>query len=297
MKSKWSYIKLAVVEIALFCEAFVLTTLINNFVGTGNLFAIDWKFSFQAVILMALIPLTFSLTIGSWEYWYYNLLASLAMSGGIMVPLIQFGAAYALIIGGATFLVFSLESYRSYKIKNILIKFDPNLILRFSVKGILLVFSLLAGMMIILNEQKIKEIDISHTIAIALEEPIRKTVNSQLQQQMQTQISFSGYSAEEVTALLKEYGISPNNEAPLIANTENVNIREIVQKKVDDIISPYKAFVKPLIAVLVFGLFQVYSMVSYAIYGLFVSLLIGIAKRTGFLRKVVVSVEKEDLQF
>jgi len=167
--------------------------------------------------------------------------------------------------------------------------------LRFAVRGILLVFSILAGLIIILNAGNVKEVDFGQLIAEVAEKPIKSTVNSQLQQTIEKQTIYSGYSAEEVQKLLDEYGIEAGTGTEQITN--DLDIKSMIQTQVNDLIAPYKELVRPLIAILVFGLFQLYATVSYAIYSLFVGLIIAIAKKTGLLKIVTETVEKQDLQF
>ena len=295
MKTAWYYVKLALLMVILFSEAFFLTTVINSFVSKGDFFNINIPFSLQVVGLMTLTILTFSLTVGAWDVWYFNILTPLAIAAGIMIPLLSSSTTYALIAGGVAFILMAAESYRSYKIKKLLIKFDALLMLRFAVRGILLVFSILAGLIIIFNASNVKEIDFGQLIAEVAEKPIKSTVNSQLQQTIEKQTIYSGYSAEEVQKLLDEYGIEAGTGTEQITN--DLDIKSMIQTQVNDLIAPYKELVRPLIAILVFGLFQIYATVSYAIYSLFVGLIIAIAKKTGLLKIVTETVEKQDLQF
>lgn len=295
MKSAWYYVKLGVLMVVLFSETFLLTTIINIFVSRGDFFNINVPFSLQVVGLMTAIILTFALTVGAWDVWYFNILTPLAIAAGIMVPLLSANTTYALIAAGVAFIIMAAESFRSYKIKALLIKFDSLLVLRFAVKGILLVFSILAGLIIILDASNVKEIDFGKLIAEVAEKPIKSTVNSQLQQTIERQTIYSGYSAEEVQKLLDEYGIETGTGTELITN--DLDIKSMIQTQVNDLIAPYKELVRPLIAVLVFGLFQLYATVSYAIYSLLVGLFIAAAKKTGLLKTVTTTVEKQDLQF
>lgn len=242
---------------------------------------------------MTLIILTFALTVGAWDVWYFNIMTPLAIATGIMVPLLSTSTTYALIAAGVAFIIMAAESFRSYKIKGLLIKFDALLVLRFAVKGILLVFSILAGLIIILGASNVKEIDFGKLIAEVAEKPIKSTVNSQMQQTIERQTIYSGYSAEEVQKLLEEYGV----EAGAETITNDLDIKSMIQNQVNDLIAPYKELVRPLIAILVFGLFQLYATVSYAIYSLLVGLLIVVAKKTGLLNTVTTTVEKQDLRF
>ena len=295
MKSAGYYVKLGVLMLALFSETFFLTTLINGFVSKGDFFNISVPFSLQVVGIMTLIILTFALTIGAWDVWYFNIMTPLAIAAGIMVPLLSTSTTYALIIGGVAFILMAAESYRSYRIKRLLIKFEALLVLRFAVRGILLVFSILAGLIIILNASNVKEIDFGQLIAEVAEKPIKSTVNSQLQQTIERQTLYSGYSPEEVQKLLDEYGIEAGTGTETITN--DLDIKSMIQTQVNDLIAPYKELVRPLFAILVFGLFQLYAAVSYAIYSLLVGLIIAIAKKTGLLKIVTETVEKQDLQF
>lgn len=297
MRSAEYYIKLAFVTLALFAESFILATLINSYVTTGNFFSISVPFSLQVVGYMTLISLTFSLTVGAWDAWYFNLLAPAAIASGIMIPLLPTNATYALIAAGVAFIIIALESYRSYRIKKILLDFVPLLVLRFAIRGMLFVFSILAGLMIILNASNVKQIDFGQLIANVAEKPLKSTVNSQLQQTIERQTIYSGYSEEEVKQLLSGYGIEAGTGTKMVTEGLSIDVGGMIQQQVNSFIEPYKEFVRPLIAVLIFGLFQLYATVSYVVYSVLVGVVVVIAKKIGILHELTETVEKKDLQF
>src|SRR3972149_9639345 len=174
MKSAWYYVKLGVLMVVLFSETFLLTTIINIFVSRGDFFNINIPFSLQVVGLMTAIILTFALTVGAWDVWYFNIMTPLAIATGIMVPLLSTSTTYALIAAGVAFIIMAAESFRSYKIKGLLIKFDALLVLRFAVKGILLVFSILAGVLIFFDSSKVKEKEFGKIIFEGAEKTTKK---------------------------------------------------------------------------------------------------------------------------
>ncbi len=297
MKSAGYYIKLTFITLALFAESFILATLINSYFTTGNFFDISIPFSLQVVGCMVLISLTFSLTVGAWDAWYFNLLAPAAIASGVMIPLLPTNTTHALIAAGATFIIIALESYRSYRIKKILLDFVPLLVLRFAVRGIFLAFSILAGLMIILNASNVRQIDFGQLIANVAEKPLKSTVNSQLQQTIERQTIYSGYTEEEVQQLLSEYGIEAGTETGTVPEELNIDVEGMIKQQVNSLIEPYKEFVRPLIAVLVFGLFQIYATVSYVVYTLLVGAVVVVAKKIGILHELIETVEKKDLRF
>lgn len=297
MRSWVYYVKLFFLIVVLFGESFLLTTLINNYVSDGDFFNINLQFSAQIVGLMALLILTYSLTVGAWEVWYFNILSPLAIASGIMIPLLAYQPTYAIIAAGIAFIVITLESYRSYRIKKILIKFEALLVLRFAAKGILLVFSILAGLIIILGSNNIKDLDFGKMVATVAEKPIKNSVNTQLQETIENQTIYSGYTEEEVNELLKQYGLETGLSAAPDASSVDVDIKSMIEEQVNSAIEPYKELVRPVIAVLMFGVFQLYATISYVLYSVFVGIFIAIAKKTGILRVVTETVEKEDLRF
>gem|GEM_PF-6764077 len=297
MRPMGYYIKLSIVTVALFAESLILTRLINTYIATADFFNISIPFSLEVIGFMALISLTFSLTVGAWDAWYFNLLAPAAIASGIMIPLLPTNAAYALIAAGVAFIIIALESYRSYRLKKIFLDFVPLLLLRFAIRGILFVFSILAGLLIILNASNVKQIDFGQLIANVAEKPLKSTVNSQLQQTIEKQRIYSRYTEEEVQQLLSEYGINTDTGTEPLTQKVDIDIGGMIKQQVNSFIEPYKEFVRPLIAILVFGMFQIYATISYVIYSILVGVVVAVAKKTGFLREFKETVEKKDLQF
>lgn len=289
------YVKLAVLDVLLFAETFYLTQIIANYTLVGNFFDFDIKLSILIVGLMVVTLLTFSLTVGAWDIWYHSIFTPISISIGILVALLSFDVTYAIIISGTSLLLLTYDTFRSYRLKSILIKFDPIIILRFAARGLLLIFSLLAGAVIILQASGSDNINLGKSVAELVERPIKNQVDNQLKDQLNKQFYLGG---QDIDSILDQYGINyPDSLKENVDDKLNVDVKTIVEDQVNVFLDPYKNLVKPLIAVLVFGLFQLYASVSYFIYSIVVAGFFVIAKKSGFLKVKKTTVEKEDLQF
>ncbi len=290
------YVKLAVLDVLLFAETFYLTQIIANYALVGDFFNFDLKFSILVVAIMVVTLLTFALTVGAWDVWYHSIFTPVSISIGILVALLPFDITYAVIISGTSLLLLTYDTFRSFRLKSILIKFDPIIILRFAARGLLLIFSLLAGTVIILQASGADDVNLGKSVAELVEKPIKSQVDSQLKDQLNKQQFYLG--GQDVSSILDQYGINPSDiSGENVSDKLNIDVKTIVENQVNGFLSPYKNLVKPLIAVLVFGLFQLYASASYFVYSVVVAGFFAVAKKSGFLKVKKTTVEKEDLQF
>lgn len=222
-------------------------------------FQITTEFSIKVVILMFLAIITCSLTIGAWEKGKQYLLIAVPVALAMFFALLNYNFYNALTISAGALALLSYDIYKSDQLKGILVKMDPRFILRFSTTGLLFIFSVLGGVLVIIHSTY-------YNPSINLGKRLTEISKQPVQQVMQGQ-----YIDEKVM--------------------------ETVEHQINDLIEPYKNWLKPLMALIVFGVFQFFSNVAYLIYMLLIGPIFKVAKKSGFLKVETITIEKEVFKF
>lgn len=262
MKNAAYAIKALILVILLAFESYYLTTLFIDFVKNGNFFAPQLTFMASVVVFLLLISYTFTLTVGAWKTWEQYLIAPAPIALGIFLPILSINSNRAFTILIVSFLLMVMYVYASARVKDQMIKFNPVIVFRFAVKGILLIFSLLAAVLVLmLSAGDPKLLNIGDTIG-------------ELAQ---------NYS-ENIIA-------QPNLEGFV------VNVKTPVSQQVSTMLEPYGNFVTPFIAVLIFALIRFLGGISHIFYIITIGVVIKIFTKMGFLHMYEVQVQKEEISF
>ena len=261
------YLKTSFLAVAIFIESFVLSNLIMNFVRTKNVFTVDAQFSIKIVLLMLLMAYTFALTMGGWRKWEQYLFIPLPVTLGVFFSMIMVIPTYAVLIALGFLLLLMYDVYKSTRLKSLLVKIDPKMILRFSTKGLLFLFSILGGVLVILGTADIEPVNMGEKIAEFAKEPMENIIRSELPEEAHQQLLGNG------------------------------NLKQMTETQINNLIEPYRNMVNPLIAIMTFGLFQLYASIAYILYMLTIDLIYLLMKKTGFFKIEIVSVNQEQLKF
>lgn len=264
------YIKAGILSVMLFMASYFLTKLIYLPIHTQKYFGITFQYSVQLIGFMLLLTFLFSLTIGIWSTWRQYLFVALPPILGLTLVTAQINFFYAAIVSIVLYVLLCLDISGANTLKNTLIKFRPQYALRASINGLLFIFSVAGGVMIILSSDKLPKVNFSQTIAQLVEPHVEKLVTNQLQAQLP--------------------GISFNL-------TEHLNFTSVVEEQVSTFIGPYMSFFHPILAVLMFMLFQFYASIAKLIFSFTIGPLFWLAKKVGFLHIEKLMVEKEELKF
>jgi hypothetical protein len=261
------YVKAGILATFILLQSFYLSQLIIGFVRDSDIFSVTLNFSIQVVLLMLLIIYTFALTIGGWKKYDQYVIILLPVTIAVFLSTMLISTTYATIITLIFALLLAYDIYKSTKLKNLLLKPEPKMILRFSTRGLLFLFSIMGGVLVLLNVSGMRTINVGQMVGEFVAEPLQNIVESQ------------------VTPEAREY------------TTGTINYREVTENQINTLIRPYTNFVNPIIALLTFGLFQLYASVAYIIYILTIDILFWIAKRLKFFTIETTTVEQEQLKF
>lgn len=261
-------LKIIFLSLALLVESFVLTTILFQFAKSQDFFSPPLTTIAKISLMLLLISYTYALTIGGWSKYIQFIFVPLPILLGILAVLIQIDVTYAILFFIVAYLLLAYDIIFATNLKKQLLKFNPRLVLRFSTKGILFIFAVTASLLVLLNPISPNELNIAGTIAEIADKQVQTILGSG-----QNDFGVTTYSLF------------------------SLDIKDTVETEIDKFIVPYKQFVVPLIALLIFGSIQFINSLIYLIFSLTVGFLYVAAKKVGFLKQEFIQVEQEVLKF
>lgn len=302
MKSKAFWIKSTILSLALIVESYFLTDLLIKYVESEMFFIPPWDLLTVISALMLLVLYTYSLTIGGWDKWEQYVLVPLPISIGIFFSILQKNAGYAALIALMAFLLLAYDTFFASNIKKELIYFKPRLILKFSTKGIIFMFSLLAGGLVFLHTaEKTEMINLGEKLGEITQEQYEKIVQPKINEQAQMVLEkeLEGKGLPVSPEMFSMLGGLSGDSSTLIGGlpTINLDLRDTIEKEFNALMEPYKRFVPSLIALLVFALIRFVGGFVNLIFAYTVSFVFWFFRSVGFLHLTHVQVLKEEISF
>ena len=272
------------------------TTYIIDFVNSQDYFSPPKELLLPIIITLFLLVVTNALMVGAWDTWEQYVFAPVAISLGVFIAIATINYTYAALIFTLMYLVLVYDAALASRLSRLLIKFLPKLILRFSTRGILLTFTLLAAVLVIINPNK-QEIDISSAVGNWTDKYISKYVDDQIDIATETKseeaLDAMGLNPEQ-SELAKQSGLF---NAISDFSKQELDLSELVTKETKNFIEPYKQFINPLMAVIVFGYMQILAFFAYLGYMMIIDMVFWMAKKTGLIIIEIRPAEQEVLRF
>lgn len=266
------FIKTIFFSVLLFVESLILVNMLSNYAGAKDYFTVDWQFIGIVAGILLSIAYTYALSIGSWDTWLQFVVVPLPISLANALIVARINYLYGLMAFFVSYLFISYDVFFATQLKEQLIKFNPKIILRFSTKGLLFTFALMAGLFVFLTPTSLEELNIINTAAKITETQLKTLIDN----------SFSG--SMELT-LLKNFGLLDYNYTELLAE----QIRTFVE--------PYRDYVVPILSVLVITSVQFINAIVYIIFALTIDLIYFIAKKLNIIKVEYREVMQEILTF
>lgn len=303
MKDAAYYIKTGILMILLTIESYALTDALLAHIRSEDYFTPSMRTLGIIAGLLLLIIYTYSLTVGAWKKWEQFIIVPLPISLGIFGALFPLNSTYATLVAFVAYVLVSYDVLIATKIKDSMIKFNPVIILRFSTKGLLFLFALLAAIMVLLHSaDKRNRIDLGSKIA--------ELAQAQLENVMQPQPN-QNQAPSFLIDELEGKGLPPNPElfsmlsgmqgttSSLVGGLPsfNLDLKDTVKREVDRIVEPYQQFIPPLIALVVFALIRFLGGIVHLAFNITVPIVFGLAKSLGLFHIVHIPVTKEELTF
>ncbi len=270
-----SYVLKAILfSFALFIETLIISSLLFNFAISKNYFSIDWNFVGLLTAVLLLICYTYALTVGAWDTWLQYIIVPLPISLGTALIVARINLAYGMIVFFTVYMFSAYDVYFATQLKEQLIKFNPKIILRFSTKGILLIFALISGLLIFISPVSPDEVNTSVVSFIAdiADKQTKIILNNSMEQ-------------NENLAILKRFGLV------------SLDFKTLFTNQISTVLEPYKHFILPIIAILVAGSIQFLNGLVYLLFAVTVDLVFMLAKRSGILKTEYRDVKQETLTY
>jgi hypothetical protein len=260
------YIKSALIVAAVFFATNSLSSEILTFSQTGDIFALNTELAIRVTVLMLAVMYLFTLSIGAWDKWEQFAIIPIPTALGVTLSLMLLQQLYALYIGLAFLVLMELFILSSTKLKKLLLKFSPTIIMQPILRGTLFLFSLLSVISIILSSNA-QNINIGNEIGTMIEEPLKQAVTKQIPTELRSFV------------------------------LTEVDFKGLAETQINKTIEPYKNYIKPIMAILTFFLFQFFGSIALFIYKLTVNILMWLVLKTKLIKIELVEVPQEILKF
>lgn len=267
MQKSAHYVKSVILAFFLFAETSLIIYLLSVFVKNQNYFSPPIETAVGVSAILLLLSYTITLTVGAWDKWEQFLIVTAPISLGVFITIFPLNNIYGLILATATALLVAHGIYLSSSIHGLLIKFIPNLMMRPAIKSVYFALAIVAAGLVLINPTE-EDLKIGKKI---------------------------GEFAQDQASLITQQ--DPNLEKAVGSGLLNINVEEEVTNTVEKFIDPYKQFITPLIATLVFAAVQGLGTLVYLIFSITSKPFIWFAKKTNFLISETKTVEQETLKF
>jgi len=298
-------IKKILIYLVLALEMFLLFKVSANFVQNQKYFGLskDFVIPFVIILLFSLWTLSLiSLTIEKkWEIFLSPIIIFLSS----FIFMSQFKIGEALIGAFSVSLYYLLQLTKTLSLNSNILKINIRHSSRPVARGFLFIVSVIISLAVFLMSKNMETLDVGKWAADIAGKPIEDAVKKEYEKEVPEDIrSVNLQSLQESNpqffAVLNSFGI---NEIPAnIPTSENITesvtgtIKSSISNQVNKAIEPYRKFFNPAIALLVFGLLQIYNSVTFFIFSITVSLVFTILKKTKLIKIQKVPTEKEVLR-
>jgi len=279
-----------------------LSKVVLNFVYTQRYFSLSPDFAISFLILLIVTLWTINLIVITTHQRHETFILPVLFFIFAFFLLNQSKIIESLLLS----LVFSL--YFLYKITRTK-KFEENLLKvktiysgRYASKGFLLALNGIIAIKVLFTSENANLPDIEKWAVNTTENQIRKIEEEYKNENPKSQETLDLSSLEktnpELSAVLKSLGITDSSILKLpeeisYTSTEEIdksitkNLSNSLYLQIDKILEPYKKYFRPALAVLVFGLLQIYGAISYFIYSITIDLILRL-----LLKFKVIGIEK-----
>lgn len=288
-KGSFSLIKKAILYVVFVIELFFLFGISSKFVEGEKYFSLSKSFAIPYVLILILLLLTISLISQTLEKKWEIYLSPAIMFLSSFIFLSKYKIAEALV--GALFLslYFIYQLKRTKLLTGGFLKINTKVSAKPVTKGFLLTISTIISFAIYLNSNNLDPVDVGKWAADIAEKPIEDAIKNESEKQIPEDITNLNLNSlkqsnPQIFSVLNSLGV---NEIPLntpasedISNSITGTVKKSISDQINKIAEPYRKFFNPAMALLVFGLLQIYSTIIYFIYSIFSALFLFILIKT-----------------
>ena len=289
-------------------EMALLSKVILNFVYTQKYFSLSPDFAIPFLILLIVILWTINLIV----------LTTHQKLETFILPILFFIFAFFLLNRSKIIeslllsLIFSLyflyKITRTKKLEENLLKVKTSYSGRYASKGFLLALNGIIAIKVLFTSENANLPDIGKWAVDTTENQIRKIEEEYKNENPGSQETLDLSSLEktnpELSAVLKSLGITDSSilklpEEAYRTSAEETdksitkNLSNSLYLQIDKILEPYKKYFRPALAVLVFGLLQIYGAIAYFIYSITIDLILRLLLKFKIIGIEKIRTEKE----
>ncbi len=291
---------------------FLLRTLFE-FVDTKKYFSLSPDFAVPFAVLLILSLWTLNILVGTIENRWEIFILFCILLIYIFIFLNFFGLTEALAGSFGFSLYFLLKINKTKKLEKNLLKIKVPYSGKSVSKGFLAIISGVTALAVFLASKDVYSADVGKWAADIAEKPVEKIVEEEynkeyFENQKMSDLNSLGETNPELSTVLKSFGITDFPAInPLEISEKNIsgenmekNIAETftssISEQVDKIIEPYRKYFSPALALLVFGLLQIYGAIAYFIYSITINPILLLLSKTKIIGTEKIQVEKEVLK-
>ncbi|HNU76436.1 MAG TPA: hypothetical protein PKL88_01820 [bacterium] len=283
-------------------ELIILLTVALNFIDSEKYFSLAKNFAVPYVLVLIFLLFTVSLisqiTKDKWEIFLPPAIIFLSS----FIFLARFKILEALLGSVVLSLFFLCQQKRTDSLTKGVLKINISHSARPVTKGLLLTISAVISVAVYLNSNNAIAIDIGKWAADIVEKPIEDAIKKEAEKELPENINNINLqslreSNPKIFSVLSSFGI---NDLPIkIPASENIseNIAGTIKKSISDqvnkSIEPYRKFFGPTLALLVFGMLQIYHTIAYFIYSSLSPLFLLLLRKLKFIRIEKIPTEQE----
>ncbi len=301
-KGSFSLVKKASLYVVFIIELIFLFRVSISFVESEKYFSLSKNFAIPYVLTLVFSLLTISLISITIERKWEILLSPVIVFFSSFIFL-KTPKGIEALLGSILFsLYFLYEQERSDFLTKGFLKINTRHSARPVNKGFLLTISAIISLAVYLNSNKIKSLDIGKWAADIAEKPIEEAVKKEAEKEVPEDINNLNLqslqqSNPQIFSVLNSFGI---DEIPInIPTSENISnnvtgtVKKAISDQVNKTVEPYRKFFSPTLAVLVFGILQMYHTIAYFIFLIISAPFFLLLRKLKFINIEKVPTEKE----
>ena len=301
-RGSFSFVKKASLYVVFIIELIFLFRISLDFVESEKYFSLSKNFAIPYVLILIFSLLTISLISLTIEKKWEILLSPVIIFFSSFIFLNTSKSIEALLCSILFSLYFLYEQEKSDFLTKGFLKINISHSARPVNKGFLLTISAIISLAVYLNSNNIQSLDVGKWAADIAEKPIEDAVKKESEKQIPENINNINLqslreSNPKIFSVLSSFGI---NDLPIkIPASENIseNIAGTIKKSISDqvnkSIEPYRKFLGPTLALLVFGMLQIYHTIAYFIYSSLSPLFLLLLRKLKFIRIEKIPTEQE----
>jgi len=169
-------------------------------------------------------------------------------------------------------------------------------------KALLLSISLVISVAVMFNSKNIESIDVGEWATKIAEKPIQQAIKNEEEKTIPEDIKSLNLQSIQVSnpqlfSVLNSFGVSeipinfPSSEG--ITNNVTDAIKKSMSEQINKLVEPYRKYLAPTLALLVFGTLQIYGSVAYLIFSIISGPFLLLLKKLKFINIQKVQTEKE----